>query len=474
MRRSTCIIAWMCGACLAGAERDDPVISAAQQALERGQPVVALQLIQQMSSLSTHGATHLGQASLITAQAHNALGDGRAAAQALRLQQVADLSAWSETWRAPAAAAMGEAWIIMGDARAASTWLAQALRLKVSGYAVDRTILLLAESLWQINDQVGAERYASALWRDWPRSPYRATAGLMVVRCVAERDALKAREILAGVRAIDGLDAARYVEATVWLCRLLLDKQPAQCLAIADQALRRVGQRDELFLYRALALCALDAQAGAQAIAALSPEQQRDPAVLAARQRIEQRTHNSEADRYDRARAAIALGQLQNARELLEKPAFSHVAALQLLATIPDVDLSRYATAPVVQDAAAAGTLGIIFAQQQKYTLAWDLLQKAARELARGHDAFADVLYWTAITARQVAPAHAHVWHKQLLALPGPGIAQGLAWADEAQLREQSGAAGPAIREAWEKAALALPATHAWHARQPGVQRVRF
>jgi tetratricopeptide (TPR) repeat protein len=476
-------------ALLVGAERDDPVLLAAQTALDRGQAAVALQLTQ------THARAEIpGPAALIIAQAYNKLGDGRSAALALRLPHHDHLAQWPERWRASAAATMGEAWVIMGDARAASQWLVQALRIKTSGYAVDRTLLLLAESLRHSGDTAGAERYAQALWRDWPRSPYRASAGLLVVRGIGERmgerigerigeskaadvsEVNKAREILAGIRAIDGLSSEQYVEATQWLCRFLLSKQPAHCLAIADQAMRRVGANESLLLYRALALCALDPAAGALAIKQLSPKQQQDPAIIAARERLEHNQRDERTLLFDRARAFIALGQWQAAKELLEKPAFSHAAALQLLATIPDIDLSAYTRCEAVQDVATAGTVGIILAQQEKYVNAWPLLHHAAQQstplLEQSPEHYADVLYWAAVTARQVAPAQAAVWHAKLLSLSGPGIAQGLAWAHEAQSRERAAEvnkladnlADELSREAWQKAAIALPTTHVWHA----------
>jgi hypothetical protein len=120
--------------------------------------------------------------------------------------------------------------------------------------------------------------------------------------------------------------------------------------------------------------------------------------------------------------------------------------------------------APSMQDATARLAVAIAFARRGDQARAWALFAPLlAGDLEQNHGVErASVLFWA---ARSVPSAQAPVavgLRQQLLALPGAGIEIGLAWAEEAQRREQAGASAHEVQMAWERSGLALPKTHAW------------
>jgi hypothetical protein len=457
--RTAFIAAVLACAARAATAESDPVLAAAVRALDAGQPVSALGLLRDHPGLARPGAARLAQA-----RAMAALGRHAEAARQLQVADPAALGAWPELLRGEVAALLGEASAAAGDALAARAWLELACRHVGEGLAVDRVLVLLAELCDRTGDQAAAQRYAHVVWRDWPRSPLRARAGLIEARLLAARAPDQARALLAGVRAMDGVEESTRVAAAELLCRLLLPTRPGPCLVVAEQELRTAREPGQLPLYRALALAAFDPVEGAAALQRLPPVLAGDPAARAALQRLAlgSGTSDDRPQRIERARAELELGRLAEARAMLEPLAASEPLALALLAEIPGVPLDGFLASAAIADATAATAVGIAFARRGEHSRAWPLLQRVLGGAAATPSA--SLLFWGARAARQQAPAEAQRLASRLLALDEPGIETGLAWAEEAQRLEHEDAGADRARAAWERAARALPNDHAWHA----------
>jgi len=156
---------------LTAADDRDAAIQAAIKALDSGQAVAALQV------LNGHPAAGVpGKVRLIQARALLALGRHHEAAARLGLGDVEQLDAWPESLRAAASAVAGEISLASGALDAARPQLERALRLRGEGVAIDRTMVLLAECSERQGDTATALRYAHAVWRDWARSPLPASS----------------------------------------------------------------------------------------------------------------------------------------------------------------------------------------------------------------------------------------------------------------------------------------------------------
>ncbi len=445
-------------------EDRDAVIQAALKALDTGQAVAALQV------LSGHPAAGVpGKVRLIQVRALLALGRHQEAAGLLKLDDAEQANTWPEAQRAAASALAGEIALAGGNFVAARAHLERALRLHGEGVAIDRTLVLLAECCERQGDTAMALRYAHAVWRDWARSPHRGRAGVIEARLIANEQPDQARSVLAGVRALDHVDLTTRLTAAELLCHLLLPTRPGNCLVVAEQDLLRLPAHGRLPLYRALALAALDAREGHAALLALPDSLRGEPAAVASIARLNAlpvvQSENVTL-RIERARAEIELGRLPAARAMLEPLAATQPAALMLLATIDGVPLERWLDAPAMNAAGARAMVGIALARLGDHPRAWHLLKPLVTPVAQGVEgvAPASLLYWAAMSAQRAAPDQVATLMAALLALDSHTVENGIAWALEAQRREQPAAAADPelVRLAWERAAEDLPADHPW------------
>ncbi len=457
---SVLLVPWV--ALLSAAEDRDATIQAALKALDAGQAVAALQVLNGHPSAGVPGKVRL-----IQARALLALGRHQEAAAFLKVEGVETLHAWPEYLRAAASAVAGEIALASGDLDVARSHLERALRLRGEGVAVDRTMVLLAECGERQGDTAMAVRYAHAVWRDWARSPHRGRAGVIEARLIAKEQPDQARSVLAGVRVLDQVEPSTRLSAGELLCHLLLPTRPGQCLVVAEQELLRLTNHGLLPVYRALALAALDPREGLVALNALPESLRNEPAVGAAIIRLNALPAAQAQDaalRIERARAEIELGRAQAACAMLEPLAATQPIALILLASIDGVALERWLEVPAMSEPSARAAVGIALARRADHARAWALLQSLVTPAVQNREGIttASLLYWAARSAQHAAPERAAPLSAALLALDDRTLETGLAWADEAQRREQSAAPPEATRAAWERAALALPADHPW------------
>ena len=456
---------------MAAVEGDDPVITAAQKALAAGQPLAALQVLREHTQQDQRGLVRL-----IQARAWVVLGRYQESQQCLGIQTMEHLKAWPERLRGAVAAVMGDIVLASGDSAAARPWLEQALRAPSDGMEIDRTLVLLAECCESIGDHAVAQRYAHMVWRDWSRSPYRARAGLLEASLCADTKPDQARALLAGVRSLDAVEPGTRMVAAELLCRLLLVSKPGQALVVAEQEMRRLPLVGRLPLYRALALVALDPLEGQSAIEQLDPTLINDPAAQSALLRVRSlpslsalSAHSAPQDlalRIERARVEWELGRPQQARAMLEPLAATEPAALILLAAMSDVPLDAWLAAPAMADVNARVAVAIALSRRGDHVRAWPIFlpliaQQSPSIYTVSH---ASIWYWAAQSAQQRAPEQVANLVGRILALTDIGVETGITWANEAQQRERARAPSTSVREAWERAALALPPEHPWQA----------
>jgi tetratricopeptide (TPR) repeat protein len=447
---------------VSAADDRDAVIQAALKALDAGQAVAALQV------LSGHPAAGVpGKVRLIQVRALLALGRHQEAAGLLRLEDAEQANAWPEAQRAAASALAGEIALAGGNFVAARVHLERALRLHGEGVAIDRTMVLLAECCERQGDTAMALRYAHAVWRDWARSPHRGRAGVIEARLIANEQPDQARSVLTGVRTLDHVDLTTRLSAAELLCHLLLPTRPGNCLVVAEQDLLRLPAAGRLPLYRALALAALDAREGHAALLALPDSLRGEPAAVASIARLNASPvvqSENVALRIERARAEIELGRLPAARAMLEPLAATQPAALMLLATIAGVPLERWMDAPAMREVGARAMVGIALARLGDHPRAWHLLEPLVTPVVQDVEGVppATLLYWAAMSAQQVAPEQVASLMAALLALDSHMVENGIAWAREAQRREQLVADSQLVQMAWERAAEDLPVDHPW------------
>lgn len=457
--------AWMLTmGCLGGvgaAESDDALLAAAAKALAQGQAVAALQVLSQHPARESFGPVRV-----VEARAMLALGRPVDAASRVGLARPADLERWPDQMRGGVAALNGEIALASGGLVLARGYLELALRQR-SGAELDRTLVLLAELCERQGDLPASERYAHLVWRDWPRSPYRARAGVLEARVIAPQRPDDARALLAGVRVQEHVDPGTRLSAAELLCHLLLAGKPGQCLVVAEQELARLPSPGRLPLYRALALVALDPAEGLVAIARLDPALRQDPAAQATEARLRAspaQVQQASTQRIERARVELELGRMEQARTMLEPLVGEHPAALILFTTIPGVQLDAWLQSPSMRDPTARVAVAIALARRGDRARAWPLFAPTlADEMAQnvGVDR-ASVWYWAARSAPAEQAASAEALRQRLLALAGEGVEIGLTWADEAQRRERLGVPAEDVRQAWERAGVALPRDHVW------------
>jgi tetratricopeptide (TPR) repeat protein len=444
---------------LLAVEAPDPAVTAAQRALDAGQPVAALQV------LGGHAARRQpGDACLLAARASLALGRADETLDALAVRTADDLARWPERLRGAVAAVTGEAALAEGRIQDARVWLELALRLRGAAVETDRVLILLAEVCERLADVRTAERAAYLVWRDWPRSPYRARAGLLVARQWSASRPDEARALLAGVRALDHSEPAVRLAAAELLCHLLLAAKPGQCLVVAEQEDARLPTTGRLPLYRALALGALEPREGLVALDALPVPLRDDPAAVAARTRWSASSGPVQdvALRLEHARAQIDLGRHGQARALLEPLAASHPAALVLLVQIPGVAPDPWLAAPTMQDPVVRATVAMVLAGRGDHMRAWPLFATMVDSPVPDGVAAASVWFWAARAATQMAPARVPELTARIMALDGEGTEIGVTWAEEAQRRERSARPAEDIAQAWRRAGAALPSSHPW------------
>lgn len=462
LRGAVLLVSIVCGSHLTAADDRDAAIQAAIKALDSGQAVAALQV------LHGHPSAEMpGKVRLIQARALLALGRHQDAAVRLGLSNVEQLDSWPDSLRAAASAVAGEINLASGALEVARPHLERALRLRGEGVAVDRTMVLLAECSERQGDTATALRYAHAVWRDWARSPERGRAGVIEARLTAKEHPDQARSVLAGVRVLDQSDPTTRLAAAELLCHLLLPTRPGQCLVVAEQDMLRLSMHGRLPMYRALALAALDPREGLAALLALPESLRSESAVLSAINRL-QALPAAQADdvalRIERARAEIELGRASAARAMLEPLAATQPAALILLATIDGVALERWLEVPAMSEPSVRAALGIALSRRGDHARAWPLLMPLVVPTVQSIDGMtsASLLYWSVTSAQRVAPEQVARLSAAMLALDSHTIENGLAWALEAQRREQVAAPADAIHAAWERAAEDLPANHPW------------
>ncbi len=453
------IAAWVTAA---AAEQPDAVLEAARKALAGGQPIAAWQLLQEHPAQDGQTWVRLLQARILLA-----LGRRQEADQRLGVTAHAQMAAWPAGLRGAVAAVVGDLTLARGDLVGARGWLEQALRLGGDGVEIDRTAVLLAECAERAGDDASAERYAHLVWRDWPRSPYRARAGVIEARVVAKTRPDQARALLAGVRVLDHVEPGTRLSAAELLCQLLLAPKPGQCLVVAEQELARLPVTGRLPLYRALALAVLDRSEGLAALDVLDAALAAEPAAQAVRLQLRAAPANVHGDadrRIERARADVELGRLQAARAILEPLAATQPAALILLASIDTVALEAWLDAPALRDPAARAAVAIALARRGDHLRAWPLfLPLVTPEIVTISGLPpASLLYWAAKAAPPEDADRAAQLIAQLLARTEAAVEVGVAWAEEAQRRERSAASAEDIRAAWERSATALPGDHPW------------
>jgi hypothetical protein len=454
-RAGGALLLWsvLSGALLSAVEARDPVIMAADKALAAGQPVAALQLLD--------GHSSAGGRALLT------LGRQQEATGRLGVETLDQLNGWPEPLRAAASALAGEIALAGGKLDQARPLLERALRLRGERVATDRIMVLLAECGERQGDAAFALRYAHAVWRDWPRSPYRARAGVIEARLIANQQPDQARSVLAGVRVMDQVDADTRLSAAELLCHLLLPTRPGQCLVVAEQDMLRLSVHGRLPLYRALALAALDIRDGLAALMALPESMRAEPAVAATITRLSALPAAQTEDvalRIERARAELELGRTAVARAMLEPLAATRPAALILLATIDGMPLETWLEVPAMSEPAARAAVALALARRGDHARAWPLLRPMVTptvQVVEGVHA-ASLLYWAMISAQQVATDQVAPLTAALLALDSHTVENGLVWALEAQRRERAAAAPELVRGAWERAAEDLPREHPW------------
>ena len=462
-----------CLVCGTVAEEPDAVVTAARKALAAGQPMAALQVL--ADHPAQDGPTPVR---LLQARALLTLGRPQEAAQRLGVSTMAQLAAWPERRRGAVAALLGDIALAGGDLTTARRWLEQALHLAGDEVEIDRTAVLLAECGERSDDAVAAGRYAHLVWRDWPRSPYRARAGVIEARLLAKSQPDQARALLAGVRALDQVEPGTRMSAAELLCQLLLPVKPGQCLVVAEQEMLRLPTSGQLPLYRALALAALDPGEGLAALERLDPLLGAQPAARAAMLQLRNSPTDRQQDaalRIERARAEIELGRPRQARAMLEPLAATQPAALILLAGMGEVALDAWLESPAMRDAGARAAVAISYARRGDQSHAWALFEPLVTPEVVTIPGLpqASLLYWSARSVPRTAPERSAPLIARLLSLDEEGIEVGMTWAEEAQRRERAGAPPADVRTAWERSALALPATHPWqpvailHAARP-------
>ncbi len=431
-------------ACVMPAE--DAVQAAARAALAADRPAQALDLL----GTSWGGAA----AQALRVRAAAALGD---AAQ-VRAFAGDDLARWPPAQRGVVALALGQVQAADGDWSAARASLL--IAIDAGGEDGDRALDLLAEVAYAAGDRPLARRCAELRWRRVPRTAAVASAGLLLARLHLDEDPQAARVLLAQVRALPGVARDHDTQAVELWCRSLVASAPDEALLLAERALA-AGIDGDVPLWRAVALLAIDPQAGAAAVAALPADVAARPEIAAARAA----TAPWSDERHRRlalAHAASAGGRWAEVVALVTPLAAEDPQALGLLLAVPDSDPAAWRGVPAGRTPEGASALA----------RAWLARAQPAQALA----AVVPVLdsaskhrvwptYWAWRSARQLGDVRAETWSRWLRDHPEqqlPPVVSGEIWADHAMTSQQVGADPSSVAAAWAIAANRLPPDHAW------------
>lgn len=425
---------------------EDAVQAAATAALAAGRPGQALDL------LGTTGGGAAAQALRVRAAA--ALGD---AAQ-VRAFAGEDLTRWPRAQRGAVALALGQVQAVQGEWPAARDSLL--IAIDGGGEDGDRALDLLAEVALVAGDRALARRCAELRWRRMPRTAAAAAAGLLLARLDLENDPQAAHKVLSQVRALPGVTQQHDTQAVELWCRSLVTAAPDEALLMAERALA-AGMGGDVPLWRAVALLAIDPQAGAAAVAALPADVAARPEIAAARAAAVPWS-NDHHRRLALAHAASAGGRWAEVIALVTPLAAEDPQALGLLLTAPDSDPAAWMGVPAGRTPEGASALA----------RAWLARAQPAQALA----AVVPVLdsapeqriwptYWAWRSARQLGDARAETWARWLRDHPEqqlPPVVAGEIWADHAVTSQQEGVDPSAVAAAWAIAANRLPTDHAW------------
>ena len=465
MKRSGLLLFLVLAGPLSGplAAEDDPLLTAARAALADNQPLGAVNLLR-----GHPGLTRMGAERLLLARAQLALGRGDQSLVVLATADPAALPGWPASLRGAVALCTGEAQLQRGDDQGASTWLALAAHTGGEEVEIDRCLALLVELARRLGDRAAERTYAEALWLGWVRSPWRVAGGLALARLLADGEPDQAREVLAGVLQAESLPPQRLAAAEL-LSHLLLARRPGQCRVVTERELRRGGNAGRLPLYRALSLAALDDPTAGEALTALPAALAADPAVAAARQRVDSRQTSGDgelAKRRERARAALELDRPADALALIREDARTDAEALALLAAIPGSPLDAYLEVPALAHSLAAFAVGRALVERGRHQSALPLLQRSLSVVQQAGIpglSIPVVRHWTREAARITDAKLAEQLRVAQLGESGGGSEIGQAWCEEAQrLALTADRAGEDA--AWRRAAGALPAGHPWRA----------
>jgi len=432
--------------------QDDPLVAAAAEALAGRRLPEALALLD-----GNPATAQPGLARLLLAQTR--LAAGAAATAAAVIGPVTQLDRWPAAQRGAAGTVLVDAALAQHlDAPALLLMLRQVLDCTPLPQR-DRLLLVYAATARDSGDRANARQALQAVWDGWPRSPHRPAAGLALAAELPADASLAVREILITVRQLPQATPAQRGAAAGALCALLLADRPGEALVVASRAQAEPQAPPELARWRALALAALDPRAGLAALDALPESERAAPQVISARDAALQAAARggsiSVAQLVARAQALADLGQVEQARALLDGPAHEDGTALAVLVRLPGVDPVAALARPAARQPLAAVALAAVLADTDPIR-AWQALAPA---LVPG--ALPPVQAWDWQRRLDPDAAGRAAAATALLALDVPGPATGTAWADEARRRER---AGSPVGDAWARAARALPDDHPWQA----------
>ncbi len=432
--------------------QDDPLIAAAAEALAGRRLPEALLLLD-----GNPATAPPGRARLLLAQVR--LAAGAPATAAALIGPSSALDRWPPAHRGAAGTVLVDAALAQQiDAPALLALLRQVLSCSPLPQR-DRLLLVYAATAQASGDRAQARQALQTVWEGWPRSPHRPAAGLALAAELPADASLAVREILVTVRQLPQATAAQRGAAACALSALLLADRPGEALVVATRALKEPQAPPELHRWRALALAALEPVAGLAALDALPESERALLLVSSARDAALQAAARGGAipvaQLVARARALADLGQVDEARALLDGPAHQDGEALAALVRLPGADPIAALARPAARQVQAAVALAAVLAETDP-ARAWQALAPA-------------------LVPDALPPAEAWDWRRRLdpdvagraaaatalLALDQPGTATGTAWADEARRRERAGAP---VGEAWVRAARALPEDHPWQA----------
>lgn len=433
----------------AGLGAADALIEAAETALARGDGVRALALIE------AHPAGDVPELVLLRARALLLQG---------RYERVVALleAPVGERWEGLRQQLRGEALLATrADPAAAMAALGRAIEAGGEGVALDRCLLLLAAVAREEGRDALAKQAAERVWIGWRRSESGARAGLLLAELVSAEDPDRARRLLTALR-YQAREPELRVAAEEHLCRLLLVRRPAECLALARSAFRRSGD-DRFREWELRALAELDPAAARDLLAELEAAAP-DEGFDRLRAHLAQPVAVADADPIDAALRAWEAGHRDEAEARLAALAADPVArAILVWKTGRDSAAAPRPTHPVAIAAAAAAMLPEAPGAARELLARSDppaVEDPVRRALERRLPGLLALQAQAVVASDPRDPALA-AWRALLRESTQPDAIRGTAWCWEAQAVERAGTdAGPA----WIAAATALPVEHPWAA----------